>query len=141
MLTVRVEYQREVKSTAGRLWDILADVKGWPEWQGTQYVDPPAGPPQNGSTFMAMFGGQKWNFIMTEADRPRRLVWVGRVRGLKAIHEWEFLEAGGRTKATSRESISGWMLLFRRATVRKGVSETDEKWLADLKSRAESGLA
>jgi hypothetical protein len=141
MLTVRVEYQLEVESTASRLWDILADVKAWPEWQGTPYVDPPAGPPQNGSTFVAMFGGQKWNFTIAEADRPRRLVWVGRARGLRAIHEWEFLEAQGRTIATSRESISGWMLLCMRATVQKGVSETDEKWLADLKSRAESGLA
>jgi hypothetical protein len=141
MPTFTLEYSAEAESTAERLWDILVDVKAWPEWQGTSHVDPPAAPLQTGSTFVAELGGHKWHLTVTEADRPKRLVWTGRQMGLHAVHEWEFAQTGGRTKVTSRETMSGWMLLFVRGMVEKKVSETDEKWLAALKSKAESGLA
>jgi hypothetical protein len=141
MPTVKAEYRVEVESSAERLWDILADVKSWPEWQGTSYVDPPAGPLEKGSTFVAELGGHRWDLTVTEADRPSRLVWTGRQMGLKAVHEWEFAEADGRTQVTSRDSVSGWMLLFVHSMVEKKVSETDEQWPAKLKSRAESSWA
>jgi hypothetical protein len=138
MPTIKAEYRVEVESTAERLWDILVDVKAWPQWQGTSYVDPPAAPLKKGSTFTAELGGHNWNVTVTEADVPSRLVWAGRQMGLKAVHEWEFAEAGGRTQALSRDTMTGWPLLFARAAVEKKVSEHDEKWLANLKSRAES---
>ena len=141
MPTIKAEYRADVVSTAERLWDILADVKAWPEWQGTSYVDPPTARPQEGSTFAAELGGHTWNVTVTEADRPRRLVWSGRQMGLKAVHEWEFAEAGGRTQALSRDTISGWPLLVARAAVGKKVSEHDQKWLASLKVKAESSSA
>jgi hypothetical protein len=139
MPTIKAEYHVDVGSTAERLWDIIADVKAWPQWQGTSYVDPPAAPLQKGSTFAAELGGHTWNVTVTEADRPNRLVWAGRQMGLKAVHEWEFAEVGGRTQAISKQTMSGWPLLLVRAAVQKKVCEHDEKWLTDLKARAESG--
>ncbi len=139
MPTIRAEYHADVGSTAERLWDILTDVKAWPEWQGTSFVDPPAASLEKGSTFTAELGGHNWNVTVTEADRPVRLVWAGRQMGLKAVHEWEFAEGGGRTQAISRDTVSGWPLLFARATVEKKVSQHDERWLASLKVKAESG--
>jgi uncharacterized protein YndB with AHSA1/START domain len=118
--TMKVEYHVEVDSTAEKLWDILTDVKAWPEWQGTSYIEPPSGPLQKGSTFVAELGGHKWNLTVREADRPKRLVWVGRQMGLEAIHECEFVETGGKIQAISRESMSGWMLLFIHSMVRTG---------------------
>jgi uncharacterized protein YndB with AHSA1/START domain len=137
MPTVKVEYSTEAESTAERLWEILTDVKAWPEWQGTSYVEPPAGPLQKGSTFVAELGGHRWNLTVTEADRPRRLVWTGRHMGLEAVHEWEFAQTGGRTRAISRDSVSGWMLLFIHAMVERRVSDTDANWPVRLKFRAE----
>jgi hypothetical protein len=140
MPTFEVACVVEAECAAERLWDMLADVKAWPEWQGTSYVKPPAGPLERGSTFVAELGGHRWNLTVTEADRPKRLVWTGRQMGLRAVHEWELVGTGAGVKAISRESMSGWLLLFISATVKKRVSETDEKWLACLKSTAESAL-
>jgi hypothetical protein len=141
MPRVKAEYSAQIASSAERLWDLLADVKSWPEWQGTSYVDPPVGPLQKGSTFVAELGGHRWHLTVTRADRPQRLSWTGSQTGLEAIHDWEFVETEGKTRAASRDSLSGWMLLFVRRMVERKVSETDEKWLADLKAKAEGGLA
>jgi hypothetical protein len=141
MRMITAEYRVDVESTAASLWDILADVKAWPEWQGTSYVDPPVGPLQKGSTFVAELGGHRWNLTVTRADRPQRLSWVSRQMGLEVIHDWEFAEIEGKTRVASRDSMSGWMLLFARGMVEKKVSQTDEKWLADLKAKAEGALA
>jgi hypothetical protein len=141
MPTIKAEYSAEVASSAERVWDLLADVKSWPEWQGTSYVDPPVGPLQKGSIFVAELGGHKWDLTVTRADRPHRLSWIGHQTGLEAIHDWEFVETQGKTRAASRDSVSGWMLLFVRGMVEKKVSSTDERWLASLKAKAEGGSA
>lgn len=137
MPTRRVELSLDTEAAADRLWDILADVKSWPEWHGTSYVAPPAGQLQKGSTFAAELGGHRWNCTITQADRPNRLTWAARQPGIGMVHEWEFIETGAKTRVLSRESMSGWMLLFAGAMLQKKVAEHDEKWLAALKSRAE----
>lgn len=135
---MNVEFRAEVDATADRLWDILADVKAWPEWQGTSFIEPSLEPLRPGAAFPVELGGLKWTLTVTEADRPRKLVWVGRAMGLKAVHAWEFVEAQGRTTATTRESVSGWTLPLFYPIVRRKLPEADEKWLAALKTRAES---
>jgi hypothetical protein len=63
---------------------------------------------------------------------------VGKRPGLKGVHSWEFQEREGKTTVTTRETMSGWMVVNLYFIVRSGLSKTDKKWLADLKVRAES---
>ena len=102
---MKVEYRVKVDAPAERLWDILADVKAWPEWQVTSHIEPPPGQLAKGTTFPVELGGLEWTLTITEAERPRLLAWVGRRTGLTGVHEWEFLETGGKTTATTRENI------------------------------------
>jgi hypothetical protein len=135
---MKVEYHTEVNCTAERLWDVLTNAEAWPEWQGTSYIEPPSGPLQTGTSFPVELGGMKWTVTVTEANRPTRLVWVGRRTGLRGVHEWEFVERGTKSEAVTRETVSGWMLPLLYPIARKRLPQTDEKWLADLKGRAES---
>jgi hypothetical protein len=138
MPKITVEYSLDIQATAERLWDILTDVKSWPEWQGTSYIKPiPSSPVKGGMTFVAELGGTKWHITVTKSYRPNRVSWIGRRAGLKGVHEWEFLEKGGKTKAITRETMSGWMLPLLYPIVKTRMSKNDEKWLGDLKSRAE----
>lgn len=138
MPTINVEFKTNVKAKAERLWDIPANVKSWSEWQGTSYINPiPPNPVKEGSTFKVELGGLKWNLNVTKAERPKSICWVGRRIGLQGIHEWEFLEEGGVTKVVTRETMSGWMLLPLYPVVKSKLPKTDERWLADLKSKAE----
>jgi hypothetical protein len=137
---MKVEYRTEVRSTPDRLWDILTDVKVWPEWQDTSCVEPPPGPLHKGSSFGAELGGLKWTLHITEADKPRKLVWTGRRRGLKGVHEWELARMGEKTEVVSRETLSGWMLPLVYIA-KKRVTEGVQAQLAGLKSSAESTLS
>jgi len=117
----------------------LADVEAWPKWQDTDFAKliTPA-PLKEGSKFEANLGGMRWDLTVIEANRPRSITWGARRPGLKAVHGWEFQERGGKTVATTRETMSGWMVLPGYFVIRRTVSRVDKKWLADLKARAES---
>lgn len=139
MPTIIVEFKVEVRAAADKLWDILTDVDSWLQWQGTHFVKlSEPGRIREGSNFTVELGDLKWGLKVMKAERPNKILWVGRRLGLKAIHEWEFNEVEGKTIVTTRESMTGWILLLTYPKARKTLSNTDEKWLNDLKVRAES---
>jgi hypothetical protein len=139
MPTIIVEFKVEVRAAADKLWDILTEVDSWLQWQGTHFVKlSEPGRIREGSNFTVELGGLKWGLKVMKAERPNKILWVGRRLGLKAIHEWEFNEVEGKTIVTTRESMTGWILLLTYPKARKTLSNTDEKWLNDLKVRAES---
>lgn len=122
-----------------KLWDILADLKSWPKCQWTSCIESISSDQiKQGTTFVAELGGVKWNMTVTKAQRPQRICWEGRRLGLKAVHDWEFIEQEEETNAVTRESMSGWMLILLYPVVKMRLLKGDAKWLADLKSRAES---
>ena len=139
MCKVSVEFVLEIQAKPEKVWDILADIEAWPKWQDTDFAKliTPA-PLKEGSKFEANLGGMRWDLTVIEANRPRSITWGARRPGLKSVHGWELQERGGKTVATTRETISGWMVLPGYFVIRRTLSRVDKKWLADLKTRAES---
>lgn len=138
-MKISVEYSIEVQTRAEKLWDILADVEAWPSWQGTPFVKlSKPGRIAEGSTFAATLSGTKWNLVVMKAERPHKIIWAARRFGLKAVHEWEFKEEIEKTRVTTRENMTGWLLFLTYSIARKRLAAADEKWLADLKTTAES---
>jgi uncharacterized membrane protein len=139
MCKVNVEFTAEIQAKLEKVWDILADVEGWPKWVDTDFAKlvTPA-PLKEGSKFEANLGGLRWDLTVIEANRLRSIAWGAKRPGLKAVHGWEFQERGGKTVATTKETMSGWMVLPGYFVIRRTLSRVDKKWLADLKARAES---
>jgi uncharacterized protein YndB with AHSA1/START domain len=139
MVAINVEYSTEINASAERIWDILADVEAWPEWQGTPFVRLKTPTPiREGSVIEVGIGGVKWKLAVIQVERPSKLAWTGKAMGLKAIHEWEFKEHEGKTLAINRESVSGWTSIPLYFLTRYKVPRANKKWLADLNARAES---
>jgi len=142
MPTIKVEYSLDIHAGADKIWNILTDIQSWPGWQGTSYVKPvDAGPLKEGSAFTAELGGIKWDLRVTKADKPIRICWTGKKSGIEAVHEWEFREEVGKTRAVTRESMSGGVLILLYPMIKSRLSNYDYKWLVDLKSKAESSRA
>jgi hypothetical protein len=139
MLTAKVEYSVEVQAGAERLWEILTNIQSWPEWHWTSYIKiVKPGPLEPGSVFVAELGGRKWDLSVTRAERPHSICWEGRSAGLGCVHAWEFHEEAGKTKAVTRESMFGWLLFLLYPVIKRRLEKYDDKWLADLKSKAEA---
>jgi uncharacterized protein YndB with AHSA1/START domain len=139
MTKVDVEFSAEIQAGAEKLWDILTDVQSWPGWQGTSYIKPVTpGPLKEGSKYRIELGGFRWDITVTIAERPHRVCWIGRRMGLEGVHDWEFREKDGKTGVITRESMYGWMLFLLYPAIKARLAKYDDKWLADLKSRAES---
>ena len=139
MAIVNVEYSTEIQATADKVWDILADVEAWPKWQGTSFIKLKTPTPiKEGSVFDVKLAGLKWNITMTKAEKPEKFAWIGKALGMQGNHEWEFKEHEGKTSATTRESVSGWIAIPLYLLARMNAQKLNKKWLADLKARAES---
>jgi uncharacterized protein YndB with AHSA1/START domain len=137
-MTVKVEFSDDLQATAERIWDVLTDVKHYPEWvRDISAVDPPAGPEQRDSTFRFKLSGLTYSVTVLEAERPRRLTWYGVGNGLKTTHEWELVEAEGKTRVRNTEITSGWPATLAYPIVKRGMSRIEAKWLADLKHKAQ----
>lgn len=137
-MKISVEFNTEVQTGAEKLWDILTNVEAWPSWQGTNFVKlSKPGRVVEGSTFEAALGGMKWELVVTQAEKPHKIIWTGRRLGLQAVHEWKFKEEAGKTRIITRENMTGWLLFLTYPIARKRLATTDEKWLADLKTTAE----
>jgi hypothetical protein len=138
MPTIKVEFTADVKAKAERLWSILTDIQSWNQWLDTSYTKSiTQGLLNEGSIFSAELGGIKWNIAVIKAKRPEKLCWAGQRFGIKAVHDWEFYEGEEKTKIVTRESMSGWILFLIYPVIKSRLSKYDEKWLADLKTRAE----
>jgi hypothetical protein len=138
MPTIKVEFTADVKARAEVLWDILVDVKSWPVVRLVTKIDSPASNlMKEGSSFVAQHQGLKWTLTVGRVERPNKVRWIGRRLGLKAVHEWEFIEEGAKTRAVNRESISGWLTIFLYPLIKRMLARGDEEWLNDLVSRAE----
>jgi uncharacterized protein YndB with AHSA1/START domain len=139
MPAIRVEFTTDIQATADKLWDILTDVDSWPQWQGTQFVElSEPGRVKKGSKFTAELGGRKWALKVTRAERPFDICWQGRNLGIEAIHDWKFSEELEGTRAVTSETMSGWGLFLLYPIVKRRLSKYDEKWLFDLKLKAET---
>lgn len=138
MPKIEVVLTTNIKAKAENIWKILADVQSWSQWLNTSYVkyDTP-GPLVKGSTFFAELGGIRWKLTVIEEKKTEKICWIGNRFGIKAIHGWELLEDGETTIVVSRESMSGYTAIITYPFTKRRLSKYDEKWLADLKTRAE----
>lgn len=136
---INAKHSLEVQAKAAKVWDILARIEAWPEWQATPYARLKAPPPiKEGSMFEFRLGGIKWKGVVTKAQRPQKLAWTSRALGLRATHEWDLQESDGMTIVETRASLSGWMtstLLFWTPTL---IQSLNERALLALKAIAES---
>jgi uncharacterized protein YndB with AHSA1/START domain len=139
MCKISVEFVTEIQAKPEKIWDILADVEGWPKWQDTDFaklITPP--PLKQSSKFVADLGGMRWDLTVIKANRPQNIAWVATRPGLKGVHSWRLNEREGKTVVTTDETMSGWLAATLYLMVRYQLSKTDKKWLADLKVKAES---
>ena len=123
------------------VWDIMADVDGWPSWSPDIEAATLEGPLAVGSVFRWRSGRASLTSVLRSVDRPRELAWTGTTMGIKAVHIFRFEPHEDGTLVRSEESWTGLLASVFRRYSRKTLDRGIRNWLALLKAEVERRAA
>ncbi|HOT97079.1 MAG TPA: SRPBCC family protein [bacterium] len=119
------------------VWNILANLEKWPEWNDSVKAMDLQGNVVPGTEFRWTAGGMKIRSRIEQVDPPRRIVWSGRTMGIRAMHSWTFAEEKEGTKVRTEESFEGWIVKLLARKMKRALSEALEQGISALKNEAE----
>ena len=120
------------------VWDLLADITRWPEWNADVASTSLSGPVESGEVFRWKAGPAKLVSTLQTVERPTELSWTGRTMGMSAVHVWRFESDGDTTTAHTEESWEGLPARLLPRMMRKTLQKTLDAWLGELKAAAET---
>ena len=119
------------------VWDVLADIEGWPRWNASIASAELDGELAPGSTFRWKAGPGTITSTLRHVDPPRELGWTGTTFGIKAVHVHRLEQRGDSTHVTSEESWAGLPVRLLRGRMQKTLQKALDEGLALLKAEAE----
>ncbi len=135
--TLAAEARIEIAADPETVWDAIADLERWPQWNPDVRrirVDGPAVP---GTTFTWKAGPSTITSTLRSVRPPVEIGWTGRTLGIDAVHVWRFEGRDGRTVATTAESWAGLLPRLLRGPMRRQLEASLNGGLAHLKAEAE----
>ena len=127
---IDVHNQIVAPAAAERVWDLLADVEGWPSWyRACRWVR------------VEPSGRFRWKAhpialrsTVVASDRPDSFTFIADARGLHAEHAFTLRPApdGPGTVVLSHETQTGPLPWLGRAVLGPLLHTTTQAWLADL---------
>jgi len=105
------------------VWNVLADIEGWPEWNPSCAAASIDGPIEVGRLLRLKLLHPRGRIFHTRPrlesiERPRRLSWVARATGARARTEVTLIPAEGKTVVELTTSTSGPMAFSYRWVMR-----------------------
>lgn len=92
-----------------------------------------------GATFRWKAQGLTIRARLHTVEPERRIGWTGNAPGMYAIHNWTFESRGETTRASTEESLSGWLTRLMKLFNPRFLEKSLEASLQRLKIRSESG--
>jgi hypothetical protein len=127
----------EIRADPEIVWDVLADIDGWPSWNPDVKSAELMGGLREQSVFRWKAGPGTINSTLQRVDRPREIGWTGKAIGMHAVHVFKLEPHAEGTKVHTEESLDGMLVrLFKgrtRKTLQKGIDES----LSHLKAESE----
>ncbi|MBP1770028.1 MAG: hypothetical protein H6P96_646 [Candidatus Aminicenantes bacterium] len=127
-----------IKAPIDTVWRILSDLEKWPSWNKSVSKIRVNGPLEAGTSFDWTAGSSRIVSRLEEVDPPQRIVWSGRMPGIRAIHVWELKADGDGTRVRTEESFEGLIVGLLRGLMKKTLAKALAQGTAALKAAAES---
>lgn len=119
------------------IWDLLAAIDRWPEWNTAVKSASLPGPVAIGEQFRWRAGPARLVSTIQIVDRPLQIGWTGRSMGIAAVHVWRLEPHGSTTVVHTEESWEGLPARLLPRMMRKSLQRTLDTWLDELKTAAE----
>jgi len=136
----RMEYAvgANIKAAPGRIWALLTDAKGFPQWNSTvQSIEGEIAAGQKIKLFVKIAPGRAFKLTVTEFVPDKRMVWSDGNFIFRGVRTYTLTPKGdGSTDFTMSEVFSGAMLPLIAGSLPDFAPEF-EKYAADLKRAAE----
>ena len=127
----------EIAASPDAVWDVLADIEGWPMWNSEVKSVTMSGDLTPETEFRWKAGPATINSTLEHVNPPRLLAWTGKATGLKAIHVYRIEPRGAGTIVTTEESYDGWAARLFRKRMQVTLEKALDLGLRDLKAEAE----
>jgi hypothetical protein len=129
----------DVEIVAGiqSVWDIMAAIDRWPEWNPDVKEASLDGELAEGSRFRWRSGAVRITSTLRRVEPPHVLAWTGKTFSIDAIHVWHLEGHAGNTMVTTYESWEGVIARLFRGASQKTVEKAIQTGLRYLKTEAE----
>lgn len=138
--TFRMTYAvgANINAPASRIWALLTDAKGFPQWNSTvQSIEGTVAPAQKIKLYAKIAPRRAFNLTVSEFVPDQRMVWSDGNFLFRGVRTYTLTpQADGSTNFTMAESFSGVMLPLIAGSLPDFAPEF-EKFAADLKRAAE----
>ena len=127
----------EVRAEPEVVWEVLADIDGWPSWNpGVKQAELMGGLREQ-SVFRWKAGPGTITSTLLSVDRPREIGWRGKSMGLSAVHVYKLEPHAEGTRVHTEESFDGLFARLFKGSTRKSLQKGIDRGLAHLKAEAE----
>jgi len=120
-----------------KVWEVLTQIDGWPNWQNEINHSTLQGGLKPGSSFVWKTGGATIHSILHTVEPYSAFGWTGKTHGIQAIHNWNLREINGQTEVSVEESMQGFWAGLLKKSFNKNLSRGMEAWLQKLKAECE----
>jgi hypothetical protein len=126
-----------VNADVETVWDLMADVNRWPDWNPDVKWANLEGDLVAGSEFRWKAGPGSIKSTLQRVERPRLLAWTGKTLGIHAVHVWRLDPQDGDTLVKTEESWEGLVVRIFRRMMQKQLDQAINAGLGHLKAAAE----
>jgi hypothetical protein len=128
----------EVEASPEDVWDLMAAIDQWPNWNPDVTWVSLSGELMEGATFRWKAGPGKITSTLQRVERPWFLAWTGATLGIKAVYVWRIAVQDGRTIVRTEESWGGLMARVFRGSLQRTLKQSIESGLEHLKNAVEN---
>jgi carbon monoxide dehydrogenase subunit G len=127
----------EIAATQDVAWEVLTAIEEWPSWNPDVRSASVEGPLSEGTAFRWKAGPGTITSQIADLERPRRISWIGKTLGIKAIHVHTLNPNNGGTLVRTEESYGGLIARLFHGRLQKTLDDALRRGLEHLKAEAE----
>ena len=130
--------QIDIAAEPWRVWSIMVDVDGWPEWNPDIKWARLAGPLAEGTEFIWKAGPGTIRSTLLLVDEPQAVAWEGRTLGIMAHHTWRLEPSPQGTTVITEESWNGLLPRLFPTAMNRQLKAAIDRGLGFLKEASET---
>ncbi|WP_420578476.1 SRPBCC family protein [Ekhidna sp.] len=134
--SIRDSHSTIINADINKVWDILVNLKDWPNWmQDVKKVTVEGSEIGEGTVFKWVQGRAHGISEIQAFKKPNTFAWTSKASMVKRIYVWSLESDEGQTIATVSASFQGVMVVL--AQNHQKVYNELLNWLEALKNKAE----